>query len=89
MEAYGEDELFRKFLPEITAKGKKQHREYLFNVLNTLYPLVVKEMLFAARNLRSKASVANDKKEVIEIDKQWAEELRSVPFKSSKFGTLK
>ena len=39
MEAYGEDELFRKFLPEITAKGKKQHREYLFNVLNTLYPL--------------------------------------------------
>ena len=38
MKVYGEDEKLRSYLPDIVAKGKKQSREYMFNIFNTLYP---------------------------------------------------
>jgi hypothetical protein len=40
----------------------------MFNVLNTIYPTVVPEMIYGARELRNGLAVAKDKKEVIEID---------------------
>ena len=53
MKVYGEDEKLRSYLPDIVAKGKKQSREYLFNIFNTIYPHALNEIIFNARKVRT------------------------------------
>ena len=53
MKAYGQDEKFRSYLPDIVAKGKKQSREYMFNIFNTIYPHTLYEIIFNARKARN------------------------------------
>ena len=53
MKVYGEDEKLRSYLPDIVAKGKKQSREYLFNIFHTIYPHVLHEIIHNARKVRT------------------------------------
>ena len=79
-----EDIQFMKYFPQKLPKGRVPDREYFFNILNTLYPLYVQEIIRHANDQRN--SVANDAqaRETIEVSDKWWEALNAVPFISCK-----
>ena len=79
-----EDTQFMKYFPQKLPKGRVPDREYFFNILNTLYPLYVQEIIRHANDQRN--SVANDAqaRETIEVSDKWWEALNAVPFISCK-----
>ena len=79
-----EDTQFMKYFPQKLPKGRVPDREYFFNILNTLYPLYVQEIIRHANDQRN--SVANDAqaRETIEVSDKWWEALNDVPFISCK-----
>lgn len=84
MAEYSRDEEFMTYLPVVKAKGKRQCREYMFNIFNSLYPQTLKSIIADAKQKRVGRRVNEDKKEVIQMDQGWLEELKAMPFKSSK-----
>ena len=74
-----------KYFPQKLPKGRVPDREYFFNILNTLYPGYVQEIIRHANDQRN--SVANDAqaRETIEVSDKWWEALNAVPFISCKF----
>ena len=79
-----EDTQFMKYFPQKLPKGRVPDREYFFNILNTLYPLYVQEIIRHANDQRN--SVANDAqaRETIEVSDKWWDALNAVPFISCK-----
>ena len=79
-----EDQPFMKYFPNKLPKGRVPDREYFFNVLNTLYPAYVQEIIRHANAQRN--SVANDARarETIEVSDKWWDALNAVPFISCK-----
>ena len=79
-----EDKQCMKYFPQKLPKGRVPDREYFFNILNTLYPLYVQEIIRHANDQRN--SVANDAqaRETIEVSDKWWEALNAVPFISCK-----
>ena len=79
-----EDKQFMKYFPHKLPKGRVPDREYFFNILNTLYPLYVQEIIRHANAQRN--SVANDAqaRETIEVTDKWWDALNAVPFISCK-----
>jgi len=51
-----EDKLFMKYFPQKLPKGRVPDREYFFNILNTLYPLYVQEIIRHANEQRNSVS---------------------------------
>ena len=57
----------------------------MFNILNTLYPDYLKEIMQHANEQR-KTSMGDDmKKESIEMSQFWAEQLEKMPYLSCKY----
>ena len=83
-ETYKNDEALMKYLPEIRAKGKQLDRTFFFNILNTVYPEVLPAIIASSREQRESRLSQGENRESIDIAANWAEELRSVPFHSSK-----
>lgn len=81
---YKDDPQLQKYLPEVKAEGKFISRKFFFNILNTVYPDVVPRIIEVARAKRHKDDMEGEKRKVIEISEEWLDELKSVPFKSSK-----
>ncbi len=79
-----EDKQFMKYFPHKLPKGRVPDREYFFNILNTLYPVYVQEIIRHANSQRN--SVANDAqaRETIEVTDKWWDALNAVPFISCK-----
>ena len=79
-----EDKQFMKYFPHKLPKGRVPDREYFFNILNTLYPVYVQEIIRHANAQRN--SVANDAqaRETIEVTDKWWDALNAVPFISCK-----
>ena len=84
MAAYSRDEKFMAYMPEVRAKGKVQHRQYMFDVFNSLYPETLAKIIKEAKMKRSVIAETEEKKETILMNEDWIKELKSVPFKSSK-----
>ena len=73
-----------KFMPDKLPKGKTINREYFFNVMNSLYPDLVKKMIAHAHKLRFESGQEDNRaEEVMVSDKMWGE-LNSMPFSSCK-----
>ena len=65
------DSAFMMFLPDKYPKGHPPDREYFFNVLNTLNPEYVANIIKHANGMRNIAEQQDDTKECIEITDEW------------------
>ena len=79
------DPELQQYLPDKYPAGKGPPRQYFFDVLNTLYPEYLAEVMQHA--CQERMSVAGDaqKLESIQISQFWEEELKSMPYLSCKF----
>ena len=84
LKRFKDEEKLLAHIPTNLRKGKPIARPFFFNVLNTLYPGVVPAMINNARAIRNEELTKSEKKETIDIVPEWVEELKSVPFTSSK-----
>ena len=73
-----------QFLPDPRPDGRLPDRTYFFNVLNTLKPEYMKNVIEHANNQRMAAENEAMEKETIEISHEWWEKLRDIPFVSCK-----
>ena len=80
------DPVFTQYFPSSYPKDKGPPREYFFNILNTIYPDYLAQIMAHASKQRMSAEDADNKKSAIEISKYWEEELKDMPFVSQKPG---
>ena len=80
-----EDKQFMKYFPQKLPKGRVPDREYFFNILNTLYPGYVQEIIRHANAQRNSVSNDAQARETIEVSDKWWDALNAVPFISCKY----
>ena len=80
------DQLFTQYFPSSYPKDKGPPREYFFNILNTLYPDYLSQIMQHASKQRMSAEGVDNKKSAIKISQYWQEELKDMPFISQKPG---
>ena len=59
-------------------------REYFFNILNTIYPDYLAQIMSHASKMRFSAEGVGQQRHVIRASEEWVEALKHMPFKSSK-----
>ena len=74
-----------KYFPDQYAVGKGPGREYFFNVLNTVQPDFLKQMVDHANKQRMSAEGVVGQREAIQISQFWEEQLKAMPYLSSKY----
>ena len=79
-----EDKEFMQFMPSKLCKGRIPDRDYFFNVLNTINEEYVQRLVEHANSERNSAEAAKMESQVIEVAEDWLQQLRQVPFISSK-----
>ncbi len=79
------DEQMLKFFPDEYPQGKGPPREYFYNVLNTVHPDYLHQMLDHANKQRMTVEGESGLKESIKMSEYWEEQLKSMPYLSSKF----
>ena len=79
-----QDKKFMLYFPSKMAKGRVPDREYFFNILNTIQPAYLQNLIKHANEQRN--SVMNNAiaKEAIEVLDDWWNALNMVPFISCK-----
>ena len=83
--SFQHDPVFKSYFPDKFPKGKGPPRDYMFNILNTLYPDYLKEIMQHANEQRMTSMGDDMKKESIEMSQFWAEQLEKMPYLSCKF----
>ena len=81
---FKKDPVFMSYFPSTYPVGKGPPREYFFNVLNTLQPEYLSELLTYANKQRMTGEGEARKNETIKISEFWAEELKAMPYLSRK-----
>ena len=76
---------FLAFFPSKYPKGKAPPREYFFNVLNTLHPEYLAKIIAHANEVRMAPGGEKQQRESIEISPFWEEQLKAMPYLSSKY----
>ena len=79
------DPIFNSYFPNEYPKDKGPPREYFFNIMNTLYPDYLAQILAHANKQRMSADGEAMKGEQIQISEYWQEQLASMPFISCKY----
>ena len=74
-----------KYIPDVTMESRVPARDYFWNILNTVHPEYVKNVIEHANNLRMKANDETKPAEFIEVSEQWWQKLNAVPFVSCKW----
>ena len=64
---------FLAFFPSVYPKNKGPPREYFFNILNTLYPEYLQQIISHAIEQRMGADGVNKQTESIQISQFWEE----------------
>ena len=72
------------YIPDRLPKGRLPDRVYFFNVLHTIHPEFVKEMVTVANNNRHEAKSASVADGVIKVSDEWWQKLTEIPFVSGK-----
>ena len=78
------DEKVKRFLPDSTQKSKPLDRQFFFNILNSVYPKFVKELVEHASKQRHQPEQDETKKDYILISDDWYKKFMQHPFISSK-----
>ena len=81
---FSKDAEFTKYFPDKYPVGKGPPRQYFFDILNTLYPDYLQQVMEHANKQRMSADQGQNKKESIAISQFWQEELKSMPYLSRK-----
>lgn len=79
------DENLMAHIPDRLPKGRVPDRGYFFNVLHSLYPDFVAQMVRVAQDNRNKASATSHENSVIKVSDDWWKKLNEVPFTSCKY----
>ena len=74
-----------KYFPDQYAVGKGPGREYFFNVLNTVQPNFLKQMVDHTNKQRMSAEGVIGQQKSIKISQFWEEQLKAMPYLSSKY----
>ena len=72
------------YFPDHYPVGKAPPREYFFNVLNTVHPEYLGQVLIHANKQRNSVEGEKMKEEAIQISQFWEEQLKQMPYMSSK-----
>ena len=72
------------YFPDVYPKGKSAPREYFFNILNTLHPDYLQQVMAHANKQRMTAEGEGMKKESIQISQFWEEQLKAMPYLTCK-----
>ena len=80
------DKDFMLYFPEPTEKSRLPDREYFFNVLATLYPDYLADILAHAEKQRNSVPEGNGEVQGIVLSKYWQDRLASMPYRSAKNG---
>ena len=78
------DPEFAKYFPDKFPKEKGPPRTYFFDILNTLQPDYLAKLMAHANEQRMAADAEGNQHQAIQISQYWAEELKAMPFLSSK-----
>ena len=78
------DKQFTSYFPDTYPKDKGPPRQYFFDVLNTVYPDYLRQIMTHANNERMAADTDQNRTSSIAISQFWEEELKSMPYLSSK-----
>ena len=76
---------FMQYLPDKYPKGKNPPRDYFFNVLNTVHPEYLAQLMAHASEQRMSAHGAAQKDETIKITQYWDEQLKKMPYLSRSY----
>jgi len=79
------DKQFKSYFPDTYPKDKGPPRQYFFDVLNTVYPDYLRQIMTHANNERMGADTGQNRNSSIAISQFWEEELKSMPYLSSKY----
>ena len=69
-----------QFFPDSYPKGRQCDRDYLFNVLNTFHPEIMKELIEYALKQRHALEGGKQELESVLANDHWANELKAMPF---------
>jgi len=64
------------------------NREYFFNILNTVYPQYLNQIMKHASEQRYTVAGVDTKNEAIVATDEWYDALKNIPFKSCKFNFI-
>ena len=78
------DEGLMAYLPDRLPKGRVPDRTYFFNVLHSLYPEFVKQMVRVAQDNRHVAAKNSFDNGVVKVSDDWWKKLNDIPFTSCK-----
>ena len=78
------DDLLVRYFPDEYPKDKGPPREYFFNILNTLYPDFLAQILEHANKQRMTTEGEAQKEQSIKISQYWEEQLKAMPYLSCK-----
>ena len=70
------------FFPDKYLKGKGPPREYFFNILNTLHPDYLQQVMAHAAKQRMSSEGEGMQRESIKMSQYWEEQLKSMPYLS-------
>ena len=79
-----DDEELVKYLPDKWHKKLKLDREWFFNILNTVHPGYLQQIIKHAQKQRQTANTEEEKKETITITDEWKKRLEQSTFISNK-----
>ena len=68
---FREDATLSKYFPDNFADGKGPSRKYFFDVLNTLYPEYLREVMGHANEMRWTAMAPDQQSTSINISEKW------------------
>ena len=80
-----QDEEVAKYFPNSFREGKGPGREYFFNVVNTIQPDFLKQMMSHANKQRMTGEGEAGQREGIKISQFWEEQLKAMPYLSRKY----
>ena len=78
------DKEFLQYFPDKYPKDKGPPREYFFDILNTVHPEYLKQVIQHADEERYAAWGTDQKAQTIKVSQYWQEELDSMPYLSCK-----
>lgn len=81
-----EDDRIKPYLPQNYYEKTKPDRQFLLNVINTIYPSFLKELVDGSYNNRHGKEKMAEKEETILATDEWIRQLNELPF-SSKVST--
>ena len=73
------------YFPSKFPKGRVPDRVYFFNILNSLMEGYVKELIRHANEVRTSAEQKAQAQQTIEVNEEWWQKLKEIPFVSCKF----